>query len=471
MKLMVFLLLVNFAQLMANNSFAQKTKLSVDLKNVRIESVLLSIENQSFFKFIYNKEKVDVDSKVSISVQDKSINEILDMLFERDQVSYSFYGNQVILTKTDDPVSSMQTRTVSGKVTDPSGAPLPGVTVVIKGTSTGTITGADGDYTLSGVPANAVLVFSFVGMKTQEIAVAGKTTVNMTMTEETVGIEEVVAIGYGTVRKADLTGSVTSVSARDFDKIPASTPLQSLTGRTAGVQITTSGGMPGAGAEVLIRGVRSVNGTNAPIYVVDGVISTTIDNLDPVSIESVSVLKDASAAAIYGARAANGVILVTTKRGAYKKGIDITLNSYYGIQTESNLKLKLLNSAQYLELLTEAYANTGLGVPWDASILEHYEGVDTDWQDLITQNGVIQNYNLSLNGGSEKSNYYVAAGYQDQKGRVIETAFKKYTLTFNTDHQINDWIKFGNSLNIYSNRRDGTQSYGGLVLEPYETAL
>ena len=333
-----------------------------------------------------------------------------------------------------------------------------GVTVLIKGTTIGSITDIQGKYSISNVPVNGILLFSFVGLRTQEIAVGGRTTIDVKMAEEAVGLEEVVAIGYGTARKTDFTGAISSVSTKDFDKVPASTPLQILQGRASGIQITANSGMPGSGADVLIRGVHTINGTNAPIYVVDGVIRTSIDNVNPNSIESVSILKDASAAAIYGARAANGVVLVTTKRGTGRTDLEVTFNAYYGVQTESNMKLKLLNANQWLELFTESYENSGTDIPWDDNILAYYEGVDTDWMDLIMQNGIIQNYDLSVVGGSEKSNYYVSTSFQDNKGMVMKTKFDKYTLTFNSDHKINKWIKFGNSLTLFSENRAGTQS-------------
>ncbi len=481
MKLLTLLMFTVFVSTAAV-SYSQVTKFSMDLRDVTIGDVFQKIEEQSDFVILYNEKTFDINRKVNVNVKDKTVDNILDQIFNGDKSAYMIFDHQIAIypneikdlpaeIKSEIKTQQTQNRTISGTVKDEKGQPMPGVSVVVKGTTTGTVTDADGMFTLSVPSDTKALQFSFIGMKTQEVDISGKTNVNVILEELTVSLGEVVAIGYGSVRKADLTGAVTSVNAKDFDKVPASSPLQALAGRTAGVQITANGGMPGAGSNVLVRGIKSINGTNAPIYVVDGVITTSIDNLDPNSIEVVSVLKDASAAAIYGARAANGVILVTTKRGSGRQGVDITFDSYCGIQTDSNLKLKLLNSSQYLELITEAYTNYGMNVPWNNQILEHYKGVNTNWQDLIQQTGVIQNYNLSLTGGSEKSNYYISAGYQDQKGRVIETGFKKYTLTFNTDHKINNWIKFGNSLNLYSLKRDGTQKRGGAISEPYEIAM
>lgn len=357
--------------------------------------------------------------------------------------------------------------TVSGRVTDNLGDPLPGVTVVIKGTNQGTVTDVDGNYSID-LPQDAdALVFSFIGMKTQEVALNGQSTINIEMESSVIGLDEVVAVGYGTSRKVDLTGSVSTVSTEGFDRVPATNPLQAIQGKASGVQITSGSGMPGETGDVLIRGVQSIRGTSAPVYVVDGMITNSINNINPNNIESISVLKDASAAAIYGARAANGVIIVTTKRGTETKKPEITFNTYYGLQTESNLQLELLNAEQFLKLWTESYANDGIDIPWSEEDLAAYEGVDTDWRELMMQTGTIQNYDLSVAGGSEKSNYFISASHLRQKGMVIETGYTKSTFALNTDHTINDWLKFGNSLNLYTFKRDGD---GGRQ-SPYNFAL
>ncbi len=353
--------------------------------------------------------------------------------------------------------------TISGSVTDSQREAVPGATVVFKGTTVGTITDIDGNYTLRNTTDSETLVFSFIGLKTQEINLAGRTTINVVMEPSTIGLDEVIAVGYGTSRKADLTGSVTTVSTEGFDKVPATNPLQAIQGRAAGINITSGSGLPGESAEVLIRGKQSINGTNAPVFVVDGVITNNIDNLNPNNIESISVLKDASAAAIYGARAANGVVLVTTKRGSVGADPRVTFNTYFGVQTESNLKTEFLNSDEFLELWTESHENAGLDIKWGAS-LPLYDGVDTNWKDLMIQTGVIQNYDLSVSGGSEKSNYFISASHLDQKGMIIETAYSKSTFTLNTDHEINNWFKFGNSLNLYTYTKKGDK-------KPYNYAL
>ncbi|MDX9883601.1 MAG: TonB-dependent receptor [Prolixibacteraceae bacterium] len=458
-RLCVLMILLSLGSVSAS-VYSQNSKLTLKMKSSKLADVFNSIEEQTDYYFFYNRDQLNDLQIVNVNVENKNVEEVLDELFRGQNIAYRIDGRNILIEVKEPALDmSVQQKSISGKVADSSGVPLPGVSVILKGTTTGTITDFDGKYTLANVSPAATLVFSFVGMKSQEVLVGSQSVININLVEETIGIDEVVAIGYGTVKKSDLTGAVATVSAKDFEKIPATNLLQTFQGRSTGVQITTKTGLPGAGANVLIRGVQSINGSNSPIYVVDGMITDNISNVNPNSIESISVLKDASAAAIYGARAANGVILITTKRGAGEKDLEISLNSYYGFQTESNLKLKLLTGEQFLDLFTEAYDNSGTLKPWGEADLPQYEGVSTDWKNLMLQTGIIQNYDLSLVGGSEKSNYYISADYLDQKGMVIETGYQKYTLNFNSDHKVNNWIKFGNSLNIYSTviEGDGTR--------------
>lgn len=358
---------------------------------------------------------------------------------------------------------------ISGKVTGESGDGLPGVNVLVKGTTQGTITNVEGVYNIDVPSRDVILVFSYVGYIPEEVVVGERSTVDILMTPDVMSLSEVVVVGYGIEKKKDLTGAIATISSQDFARVPAVNPLDALAGRAPGLSITSTSGMPGATPNVVIRGVTSfgsnenTNGAgendfankNGPIYVVDGLITEGINNLSPNDIESVSVLKDGSAVAIYGARAAKGVILVTTKRGAGTGRPTISFNSYVGIQEEGNLKRDLLNSAQYIEIFTESYDNEGIPKQWTDADLLQYEGVDTDWKEQVKRTGVLQNYELSVTGGNENSNYYISGGYKDNKLMVKSFDFTKYTFLLNTDHKINDWIKFGNSLNIYATETNG----------------
>ena len=358
---------------------------------------------------------------------------------------------------------------VSGKVTGDNGEGLPGVNVLVKGTTQGTVTDVDGKYAIVVPSKESVLVFSFIGYGSEEAIVGDKTIVDFMLTPDLTTLSEVVVVGYGTQKKQDLTGAISTISAQDFARVPAINPLDALAGRAPGLSITSTSGMPGANANVVIRGVTSFgenensNGANendfanknSPIYVVDGLITEGINNLSPNDIESISVLKDGSAVAIYGARAAKGVIVVTTKRGSGKGKPTISFNTYIGLQEEGNLKRKLLNSDQYIEIFTESYNNEGIPKQWTDADLAQYEGINTDWKKEVKRTGVLQNYELSVTGGNENSNYYISGGYKDNKLMVKSFDFKKYTLLLNSDHKISERIKFGNSLNIFSTETNG----------------
>ncbi|HYC87114.1 MAG TPA: SusC/RagA family TonB-linked outer membrane protein, partial [Chryseosolibacter sp.] len=349
-------------------------------------------------------------------------------------------------------VAIAQQQTISGKITaGKDGSPLPGVNVIIEGTTQGTTSDSDGSYKLEVPGSDAIVVFSFIGFTTQRVPVGNQTTIDVTMDEDLTTLQEVVVVGYSSQEKRGLTGAVATVSPKDFERVPATNPLEAFQGRMPGVQITNSNGLPGSGAQVRIRGIRSNSTSNSalsPVYVVDGVITDNIDGIAPLDIESVSVLKDASEASIYGARAANGVVIVQTKRGRQASKPEITFNMFGGIQGKSNRELEVLNAAQWLDLWTEAHENGGVTPNWDADDLADYEGVDTDWLGVMRQRGVLQNYNVGVSGSSELSNYYVSASYLNHKGVVVATDYDKYTLRFNSDHKIGKRLRFGNSLNI-----------------------
>jgi len=357
--------------------------------------------------------------------------------------------------------------TVQGVVTQYSnGSTLPGVSIRVQDTSQGTITDIDGRYEIT-TTEDAILVFSYIGMTEEVVAVEGRSNIDVALMEDISMLSEIVVIGYGSVRRSDLTGAVSQVTATDFERVPAINPLVSLQGRASGLSITQNSGAPGAGASIRIRGEQSISGTNSPIFVVDGVITTNIDNLNPQDIESASVLKDASVVAIYGSRAANGVIVIETKRGEENRAPVITFNTYQGIQTRSNLRTELLNADEWLEIYTESYENAGISPNWDEQTLAMYQGVDTDWLDAVTRTGCIANYNLSVAGGSEKSNYYVSANYSDNMGMITGFDYNRFNLRLNSDHQVRDWIRFGNSLNVFSsNQNSAINNYN-----PYTLAL
>jgi TonB-dependent starch-binding outer membrane protein SusC len=342
-------------------------------------------------------------------------------------------------------MEEFQQQTVTGRVTDSRNQPLPGVTVVVQGTSQGTVTNVDGSYSLANVPAEGTLVFSFVGMRTEEVYVDSRTNIDISLEEDAIGLEEVVAVGYGTVRKSDLTGSVSSVSAEQLTAYPSIGAVQSLQGRATGVQITANNGEPGASYKVRIRGGTSINASSDPIFVVDGFVGGAMP--PPEDIQSVEVLKDVSATAIYGSRGANGVIMITTKRGR-SGAARIEFNSSYSMQNEIN-RLDLLDADQFMDYIQEARPN----------ILP--AGGNTDWQDQIFRTGNVQNYQLSIAGGDESVSYYVSGTYFDQKGVITNSSFDRFSLTGNTDIQATDKLKVGVNLFAQRNTKDGVRTQEG----------
>ncbi len=484
MKLTILLICISVLNSLASVSYSQNTKLNVVSNNSTIEEVLRIIEDQSEFRFFYNNKNINVNRKVSVNVKDKKVFDVLDELFKDLEIKYKVYDRQIALYKgeANNPKFFQQQKSITGKVTYKNIESLPGVTVIVKGTTKGGITDAEGIYSISNVTSGDVLVFSFIGMLSQEITIGDQATINVSMQPDVIGIEEVVAIGYGTVKRGDLTGAISTVNVKDFQNLPSSDALKALQGRVAGLSIISTSGRPGAGSRVTIRGVQSIRGTNSPIFVVDGVIMGGVDHLNQNDFESVSVLKDASAAAIYGARAANGVILIKTKRG--KKGVNPTLsyNGYYGVQSMSNLQPELLDGLNWMNLYREAFETSGLlesqfpdegfiennyGYRWDAgkdSYVPLNNAVNSDWMGAMLRTGKVQKHDVSLSGGGERSNYYFSAGYYANEGMVKGTTYNKLNVTFNSDHKIGKLFDFGNSLLITNSKVEGLDQQYSLVL-------
>ncbi|MEI8114465.1 MAG: TonB-dependent receptor [Bacteroidia bacterium] len=466
MKLTLCIILFSFLGALASETYSQTTKLSLELKNTSVKEVLGAIENQSEFFFLYSEKLIDVTRDVNIEVRGGTIEKILDRIFEDTNVNYTVKGRQIVLTTPEaNPVeitsTTEQQKSISGKVTDSTGSPLPGVTIVAKGTTIGIITDMDGNYLLTNIPPNATLLFSFVGMKTQEFVIEGKTTLNVTLVEESIGIDEVVAIGYGTQKKSDITGSVTSLPKERLSQLPVINVLQSVQGAVAGVNITQSSSAPGSGVNALIRGVNSISASSGPFVVVDGVpLSTTggsLNDINPNDIESLEILKDASAVAIYGTRGANGVILVTTKKGVVGKPV-IKFNTYAGIESFSNV-VNQMGPQEYLQKYADWKAQAGSS---DKNILPNlYEqqnytnGITTNWLDEIKQQGTIQNYNLSVSGGSEAVKYYISGDFLDQKGVIQGYNYKRASIRSNITAKISPYLDGGLNIFLTNNNYDG----------------
>ncbi len=430
-------------------------KVSLEAQDQEVKKVLNLIEKQAGVRFIFSSKLIQSGRKITIQKSNQELSKVLNDLLVPLGLMYEVSGKNIVIkpsaANAPPPAGAEVSLTpgfskpadiaVKGQIIDAETKdPLPGVNVLVKGTQTGTSSDANGNYTLNIPDANATLVFSFVGYEPTEVKVGSRTEINVSMKTDLKSLEEVLVVGYGTVKKSDLTGSVSSVKAQELTAYPALGTVQALQGRAAGVQIQANNGEPGSAFKVRIRGGTSINASSDPIYVVDGFVGGALP--PPEDIESIEILKDASATAIYGSRGANGVIMVTTKKGMSGKP-RIEFNTSFSTQKEIN-RLDLLNAEQFLEYVKEVRPN----------IVS--QGADTDWQDEILRRGGIQNHQLSIAGGSDAVKYYVSGAYYDQKGIILNSGFNRFSVTSNIDIQAAKRLKLG--LNLFAQRISREQS-------------
>ncbi|MGQ8338985.1 SusC/RagA family TonB-linked outer membrane protein [Sunxiuqinia sp. A32] len=453
MKLTALFILLVFASFA--NSFSQSTKLTLNYQGVDIREVLQSIEDESNFIFLYKDEIFDFKKKYSLNVENERIENILEAICKQANVDYEIRDRQIILKEPSiklGEITIQQKKTVEGNVTDSSGIPLPGVTVVVKGTTQGTITDPDGNYSLSDVPSDAILVFSFVGMKTLQVPVAGKVSINAVMEEDSIGIEEVVAIGYGSAKKRDVTGAMGSVRSEEITRTNPVQPTSALQGTVAGVNVNKRNSRPGAEYTIDIRGLHSIDFSSEPLVVIDGVMGGRLSTLNPSDIESMDVLKDASATAIYGARGANGVIIVTTKKGISGK-TKVTYDGYVGVKVPSNLP-DLMTAQEFYHAYNDVVIaeKPGATPVWTTAELANIEaGKSADWVDLVTDPSVQTSHVVALSGGNENATHYFSAGYLSEKGNLLYTGYERFNLKGSIESKLNDVVKVGfNSYYTYS---------------------
>ena len=439
-------LMVMLLAIQASARVYSQEMLSLHVQDIDIARALHLIEKKSSYRFLYNDAWLQNHPRVSLDVHQQSITEVVGQLLAGTGLTYTLVGDRLIVIAPQN--MNIQEVRLTGVVRDSSGQPLAGVTVKLKGTNVGTITDAQGRFSLQVPDQQAVLVFSYVGYQPREIPVsqyaAGQELV-VTLQQIASNLNELVVVGYGTQKKSVITGAISSVRSTELDDMPMSRIEQALQGRASGLTIAASSGQPGAPATVRVRGTTSINNSD-PLYVVDGVPIDIggIDYLNPNDIASIEVLKDAASAAIYGARAASGVILITTKKGS-AGAMKVNYSGYYGTQSPAR-KLHLLDATAYATLRNESALAAGKGLVFpDPAAL----GKGTDWQSLIFNNHAkIQNHDLSISGGNQKSTYYASFDYYDQEGVVATpiSEYKRFTVRFNSAHQINSWLKFGNNL-------------------------
>lgn len=443
------------------STYSETVKFDLKMNKASLKEVFQTITDQSEFKFVYNNDVVNDKQRVTVTTEDARVEEILNEILPEHKLEYRVIDRQIIVFPAEgkgvstSPSSSPQEKTISGKVVDEDGLPLPGVSVIVKGTTIGIVTNLDGEYTLSGIPADSkVLVFSFVGMKKQEMNIGNQNTINITLEAESIGLDEVIAVGYATQKKANVVGSVATVSGEQIAAIPAADVTNTLSGRMSGVTGIQGTGEPGqSSTTLLVRGRTTLGDRDdnpeltAPLVVIDGVPGRSLGDVDPVDIESVSVLKDASAA-IYGSAAANGVILVTTKRGQSGKP-RMSYQFYQGFMTPTILP-KVTNAGDYATMLSEyqdyenkerTYSNEDIALFYSGR--DPWVHPNSDWVgDLVDKWTTTSKHNFSIDGGANGMRYYVSLGYKNEEAiyKQESTNYKQYNLRAKLEMPITDWL-------------------------------
>lgn len=432
MRISTFLLMVCVFCSYAGNAHSQNAKVSIRMNNVKLDKILNEIENQTDYLFIYNNQ-VDINIITSVKVKNEAVAQVLDRILSGTGINYELEGTHIILTTEaiKDLHAQQQAKTVTGTVTDVSGEPIIGANIRIKGTTTGTITDIDGNFSIEAEPQSVIEV-SYIGYLTQETVINNQKSIRFLLKEDTKTLDEVVVIGYGVQKKADLTGSVANINTEKLNTQSNANIGQALQGKIAGVDIVSQGGAPGSGTRIMVRGIGTLNNAS-PLYIVDGMYMNSIDHINPNDIASIDVLKDASSAAIYGSRAANGVIIVTTKEGSNTEGkpiIDLSVN--LGISTASKF-LDMLDAKGWAEVTT--IARQAIGKPALDMATDLANKPDNDWQDIMFRPALMQNYNLSVKGGGKYSTYYTGLGYFNQDGIVKGTNYQRYNIQSKNDYK------------------------------------
>lgn len=443
-------------------------------KEQTLKTVLKEIESQTGLSIIYQKDEINENKKINATFENTPVVEALSSILDKS-LEVSLRNKMIVISRKEQTSSgdSLKKRTITGKVVDDKGESVIGASIAVQGTTLGTITNLDGEYTLANVPENSEVTVSFIGYKTLIFKANDKALSKITLKEDTEMLDEVVVVGYGTVKKRDLTGSISSVNAQKIADVPVTSVVEALQGRSPGVVVSNTSWEPGSEPSIFVRGKRSITASNGPLYVVDGIpITGGVSEISPADIESMEILKDASATAIYGSRGANGVIIITTKQGKEGK-TKVDYNGYVGFQTIQN-KLDMMNGAEYAEYTREAYRNsTGKNkylsdVPnkeqdmllpmfsQDAYVLESVlMGYDengnydpskvrsNDWFDAVTRQGFLTEHQLNIRGGGAKTSFMASATYNKVDGVVKDQSYQRYSVRLNLSHTINKYIKIG----------------------------
>ncbi|MFW6372027.1 MAG: SusC/RagA family TonB-linked outer membrane protein, partial [Bacteroidota bacterium] len=464
MRLSLFLIIISSGMAFSANSYSQNTKLTVDLNNATVKDVLKAIENQSEFLFFYQEKHVDLNRQVTLHATDKDVEAILDHMFEGTDNTYVINDRQIVIGMVPKKelgkhiqnikgnvkpvIDQPQQKEITGKVTDTDGLPLPGVSVVVKGTTTGTVTNNDGEFSLDISEEAETLQFSFVGMRTQEVTIEGRTTFTVTMDEETVGVDEVVVVGYGVQKRSDVTGAVASVSQERLEMTPSINVNQIIQGSVPGVIVQTSAAGASPNEVLMVRGRNSIAASNTPLIVVDGIpYAGALNEINPKDISSINVLKDASAAAIYGSRGSNGVIIITTKEGGGRTP-RFSYDGRVGLQNFVNVP-DIMDGEEFYNFKLERCAECLTQAEEEIYNAREWE----DWPGLGLRQGFSQEHILSVSGGLENTQYYLSGSLLDVQGIAKNDDFKRISGRVNISTDIFEWISVGTrSQFTYSDR-------------------
>ncbi|MVT07798.1 SusC/RagA family TonB-linked outer membrane protein [Chitinophaga sp. ysch24] len=445
----------------------REVKINLNASHQKLEEVLGKIQQLTPFRFVYNSSQVKAIPPVSINVTNTSVETILQQLLTPNHFSFEQNKAQVIITRTQDLTFATLNRaiptmvewadtsiTAQGKVRDDKGQPLPGVTITIKGKNRGVAADASGNFAIRADEKDS-LIFKAIGFAPLTVS-AGGNLGNIALSPSTTSLSDVVIVGYGSQTRRDLTGTITTVKGADIRNLPVSDAAQAIQGRVAGVDIVRSDGSPGTTPSIRIRGTGTINNSE-PLIIIDGVPASSLSDINNNDIASMEVLKDASSSAIYGTRAANGVIIITTKKGSYNEKLNTSVNIYRGV---SNVRryIPLLTAPELVTLKQERYTNDGLSVPaiWQDP---YYAVQRTDWQKALFNTGNVTNADISIRGGSAFSNYLFSVGYYDEKGMITNTYFKRYTVRINSEHRLNKRLKVGENLQLTARKRNALDTY------------
>lgn len=456
MRLTVILMLCACLHVSAGG-FSQQ--ITLNEKKASLSKIFREVYKQTGFEFIYNADLLKTAKHVSIRVRNAPLQEVLALCFRDQPLTFTIQDKAIVVTKTAEsanttaapaPVPEMVVIDIRGRVLDEKGDPVEAVSVNVKGTNISVQTDADGRFSISFPGRQATLVFSHVSFVTQEKAVSGSSAVDVSLVSLSSDLHSVVVVGYGVAKKRDLTGSVSQVTTEELEAVPVFNVEQALKGRAAGVRVTNNSGAPNSRVQVHIRGGNSMIGDNSPLYVVDGFpITGGLQFLNPSDIESMDILKDASSTAIYGSRGANGVVIITTKRGRQGQKGKIDISSYWGMQ-EVVKKYDVLDAKQYATIANEWSKNEGLAPVFD---IDEIEGPGTDWQAEVMRKAPLQNHTITFSGAGNKSRYSFSANYYDQDGILINNSVRRGSLVLNLDHELNERITLG--VNLSLSRREG----------------